>query len=350
MSPPSEVALWHQETVPIQYMHAVLLAAEDWDADFAHQPIPRQLKERYPAHCDRIPLLEFIQLCFCAAQQFPKRGISYDIGWQLPPTAYGNLGYAMLCSESLLDSVNIMERYWALISKSVSRFNWYEQDDLCVIDLTINDHLQGPLRALWIEASLTSWQRCIESMLGEPLTWKEIWLDHSNTCQHPPKQAAIGSVKFNMPSNQLRFPSSYLKVRLPMANSRSFAIAVDNCEKDMHFNGLDGGELIARVKALLTLSDSGYPSLEALSDQLNVSSRTLRRQLSSYGYGYKSMLDQVRRQDAIRLLCINDLTIQQVSDLLGYSDPASFSRAFRQWSGQSPQRFRHQGKIEACPI
>ena len=75
------------------------------------------------------------------ARTLPERGISYDIGWQLPPTAYGNLGYAMLCSESLLDSVNIMERYWALISKSASRFNWYEQDDLCVIDLTINDHL-----------------------------------------------------------------------------------------------------------------------------------------------------------------------------------------------------------------
>jgi len=344
MQPTNGATSWHQETVPAQYAYSVSAAAGLWDPDYKQLPSPSELLERYPVHMGRIPLLEFIQLCFQVHEQYPSHGIAYDIGWHLPPTAYGNLGYAMLCSHSLIDSVTVMSRFWPLITKTVSQFNWYEQDDVCVINLTLNDQLQGPLRTLWAQASLASWQRCIESMLGEPLDWTEYWFDFPEIDQEPPKQAQVGALRFDMPSLQFRFPAHYIKLRLPLANAQSHAVAVENCLKDIHFNGLDDGALLTKVKALLSLSETGYPSLENIADTLNVSSRTLRRQLSNFGYGYKSMLDQIRRQDAIRLLSINDLTVQQVSDLLGYSDPANFTRVFRQWTGLSPQAFRQQNQ------
>ncbi|MEE2731393.1 MAG: helix-turn-helix domain-containing protein [Pseudomonadota bacterium] len=337
-----EQSLWHQETVPIQYVHAVVATATVWDADHVIAPSPQALHERFPMHVDRIPLVDFIQLCFQVIHSLPQQGIGYDVGWHLPPSAYGNLGYAMLCSETLRESVTIMRTYWPLITKTVSAFDWYEQDKQCVINLTLNAQLTGPLRILWAQASMASWHRCIEAMLGHTLPRFEYWMDFAEPAQSPPQKANVGNVQYNMPAIQFRFPARYIDQPLPMANPTSLAMAVENCRKDMHLNGLENGELVARVKALLTLGEEGYPSLDTLADHLNLSSRTLRRRLSTLGYGYKSMLDQARRQDAIRLLNVPSLTVQQVSELLGYSDPASFNRVFRQWTGCSPQRFRLQ--------
>ncbi|HET8708252.1 MAG TPA: helix-turn-helix transcriptional regulator, partial [Pseudomonadales bacterium] len=94
------------------------------------------------------------------------------------------------------------------------------------------------------------------------------------------------------------------------------------------------------VHAEMVLGPSGYPSQEQLADKLHMSTRTFRRRLYEKNISYKQVLEDTRRRDAMQLLEKKTLEIQKVAELLGYKNPANFTRAFREWTGRSPSQYR----------
>lgn len=82
------------------------------------------------------------------------------------------------------------------------------------------------------------------------------------------------------------------------------------------------------------------PSFEALTRFLNMSARTLRRRLEKEGTSYQRIKDNVRRDAAISMLSREGLTVSEVAELVGFSDPSAFHRSFKKWTGQSPGSYR----------
>lgn len=78
------------------------------------------------------------------------------------------------------------------------------------------------------------------------------------------------------------------------------------------------------------------PSFEALTGLLNMSARTLRRRLEREGTSYQRIKDNARRDVAIELLSRQGMTVSEVAELVGFSDPSAFHRSFKKWTGQSP--------------
>ena len=78
-----------------------------------------------------------------------------------------------------------------------------------------------------------------------------------------------------------------------------------------------------------------------LSEIMCVSVRTLQRTLSAAGLDYRTLLQEARYELACELLKCSDGKIIDISELVGYSDPSHFSRAFRRIAGISPRHFRH---------
>ncbi|WP_420042807.1 helix-turn-helix transcriptional regulator [Denitrificimonas caeni] len=74
-----------------------------------------------------------------------------------------------------------------------------------------------------------------------------------------------------------------------------------------------------------------YPALQ---------SRTLRRKLSSEGWHYQQLIDQVRVIRARRALSDPTQSVTQVALQVGYADHSGFLRAFRKWTGLTPSEFR----------
>ena len=72
-----------------------------------------------------------------------------------------------------------------------------------------------------------------------------------------------------------------------------------------------------------------------------MSSRTLRRRLKDAGTSYQEILDDVRAELARRYLAREKRAVDEVSFLLGFSDPSAFTKAFRRWTGRSPADFLH---------
>jgi AraC-like DNA-binding protein len=82
------------------------------------------------------------------------------------------------------------------------------------------------------------------------------------------------------------------------------------------------------------------PSFEMLTTRLNMSARTLRRRLEKEGTSYQRIKDNARRDVAITLLTRERMTVSDVAERIGFSDPSAFHRSFKKWTGLSPGEYR----------
>jgi AraC-like DNA-binding protein len=81
------------------------------------------------------------------------------------------------------------------------------------------------------------------------------------------------------------------------------------------------------------------PPLDHIAQRLAMSTRSLRRHLATEGTSYQRLLDDRRRDEAIRQLTRDAHQIKAVARAVGFSDPRGFRRAFRRWTGLTPQQF-----------
>ena len=101
--------------------------------------------------------------------------------------------------------------------------------------------------------------------------------------------------------------------------------------------------LVQRVRQTLAAHPAQTHSADTLAALLNVSPRTLHRQLKEEGASLQALKDEVRRARALELLLRTHRPIKQVAEAAGFQNEKSFMRAFRSWTGQSPAQFRRSG-------
>lgn len=97
------------------------------------------------------------------------------------------------------------------------------------------------------------------------------------------------------------------------------------------------GAARAELAQALRLGEAG---IEAVARRMGLSTRTLQRQLSAADCTYQELLDDVRRDQALRYMTHTRLSLKEISELLAYSEPSAFGRAFRRWTGNSPAAYR----------
>jgi AraC-like DNA-binding protein len=83
------------------------------------------------------------------------------------------------------------------------------------------------------------------------------------------------------------------------------------------------------------------PASDTVAASLGFSARAPRRRLAAAGIRFRALADEVLCSLASRFLRDSSLSVAAVADRLGYSEPASFVRAFRRWTGTTPESFRH---------
>jgi AraC-like DNA-binding protein len=95
---------------------------------------------------------------------------------------------------------------------------------------------------------------------------------------------------------------------------------------------------------LLQALQRGGASLEAVAEALHVSPRTLRRRLEEHGTSYKALLDELRRELAYHYVGRTGEPPDAIAARLGFTEPSTFYRAFKRWSGTTPALFRANAK------
>ena len=84
----------------------------------------------------------------------------------------------------------------------------------------------------------------------------------------------------------------------------------------------------------------GRPGVAVVAGALNMSVRTFQRRLAEAGWTYKELLDDVRFAEARRAMARPDELLKVVAIDVGFEEQASFTRAFRRWTGLSPRDYR----------
>jgi AraC-like DNA-binding protein len=144
---------------------------------------------------------------------------------------------------------------------------------------------------------------------------------------------------------QIRFDAQYLQLPLrrdekaltQLLRHRALNITVLQYRRDRL--------LVPQVRqALAAHPDRGH-SAESIAAQLNVSARTLHRQLKEEGASLQQLKDEVRRECAMDLLNRSTKPVKQVAAAAGFRNEKSFIRAFRHWTGRTPAEFRRTGTV-----
>ena len=80
--------------------------------------------------------------------------------------------------------------------------------------------------------------------------------------------------------------------------------------------------------------------MEMIAGKLGLSRQTLFRKLKAEGVTFEKVLDELRYKLALEYLNGKNVPVNQTAYLLGFSEPAAFSRAFKRWTGSSPRTIR----------
>jgi AraC-like DNA-binding protein len=142
---------------------------------------------------------------------------------------------------------------------------------------------------------------------------------------------------FGSDMNAIAVDPVFLSMPMPKPYSAAAALATEHADR-----------LLARVErsrstracvehALLQSLETGPARMEAIARQLGLSRATLLRRLKAEGTTFQEVLETLRHQRAVQLLREEKRSVRQTAHLLGFSDPAAFSRAFKRWTGVSPK-------------
>ena len=93
----------------------------------------------------------------------------------------------------------------------------------------------------------------------------------------------------------------------------------------------------------------GVPRVADVAADLCLSARTLQRHLSKEGHSFVSLVDEARRQLAVRLVTETDYALGDIAFMAGFSDQSALNRAFRRWEGQTPRSFRIEARHPSGP-
>ena len=147
-------------------------------------------------------------------------------------------------------------------------------------------------------------------------------------------------VRFGAPQAALHFDASVLNLPL-----RRDAAALDQMLRRalpiMVWPYRREASLSRRVRQLLQRPQAAHTA-QTLAAQLALSTRTLHRQLRDEGTSLQALKDEVRRARAADLLLRTRQPLARVARAVGFQNDKSFIRAFRHWTGRTPEQFRAQ--------
>lgn len=148
-------------------------------------------------------------------------------------------------------------------------------------------------------------------------------------------------VSYNQPHYGIRFEARWLDLPV-VQNAQSLREFLRQAPASLLVKYRDQASVTERIRRLLRrhINDE-LPSLDAVGKALSMTPQTLRRRLREEGQGYQAIKDDLRRDIAIEYLAQPELSLIEIANLLGYSEPSTFHRAFKSWTGVAPGEYRN---------
>lgn len=273
-----------------------------------------------------------------AAEETGDPCIGLRVAEHWHPSAAHALGYAWLASATLKDALQRTVRYFRLMSdKEKLILDESGEDFRLIVENPIADY---PTAAEDLDASFAVLVRLCRMCHGESFAPLRVTMSRPE-----PMDSASFAEFFRAPiqysgnENSICFDRADALAALPTANAE-VARANEKIVQD-YLARFDRSSVAMQVRSRLTEQlPSGRVTQDSVADSLHMSLRSLQRRLKGEGTSYKDLLDETRRELAIQYMAQSHFSVNEITYLLGFSEPSNFSRAFRRWTGRSPSAYR----------
>jgi len=271
--------------------------------------------------------------------------LGLKIGSQINLLEYGIWGYAIISCATVRETMEVWLKYWDLCGELVDVSANIDKDDL-IWDITPIFHSDDPRVTVFaMEEWLSGTNRSHQSIHGRILAIKEMHLSYPKP-DHVALYKKITSkpIVFGAERNRIILSTQFLNDPVPSTNPIIREMSEKQCrvllEKFKHKD-----EFIEEIQKIILTSMGNFPKAEEVSKKMNLSLRSLYRNLKERNKTYMDILDEVRTRISMEYLKNTNLTIDQISDLIGFSETTTFRQAFKKWTGVSPTQFRHKSEL-----
>lgn len=198
----------------------------------------------------------------------------------------------------------------------------------------------GPVQAVDLGTAFI--HRGIEYLNGGEYGLREVMLPYPGPVNATSYSRFYGAdVTFRSPvanAAVLRIPSSLAGQALAGGDETMKQLAIAYLDRT---TSRSNDDVVERTRqALQHLFNAGLVDQAAVAKVLSVHPRTLHRRLAAHGTTYSELVDQARRDTALRLITTTDLPLGRVAQLCGFQEQASFTRAARRWWDCPPRQLR----------
>ncbi len=261
-------------------------------------------------------------------------GIGLTLGQRYHLSSYGMLGLAAMTSSNLQEAFKIIFKYiqmtWTYMHFSL------EQDDGLAIFSMEKNYDMGNCHRYMVDRDMVATYVFACEVLGEklPLEYVSLTLNESeNAAQY--EQIFNCPVTFNQDTNKICFDKNYLQQPLAQSAIETSAVYEEQCQKVCSYLDVEGS-FTERVRFQLIQTSEQISHLETLAQRMFTTRRNIQRKLAAEGTTFKELIEDIRKAQALEHLNQGDLSIEEIAEKLGYSDAASFSHAFKRWTGYPP--------------
>lgn len=149
-------------------------------------------------------------------------------------------------------------------------------------------------------------------------------------------------LEFDAQENTLTFKRKQLERRIVQTGD-SLAEFLDSSIYHLIAVDRNHASTSAAIKSLIAIDlPKGMPSIAAVAQSLHMSESSLRRRLQKEETSYQSLKDEVRREVAVDMLLNEDEKIADIATKLGFTEPSSFVRSFKSWTGETPRSYQER--------
>ncbi|MBW4483419.1 MAG: AraC family transcriptional regulator [Tildeniella torsiva UHER 1998/13D] len=276
-----------------------------------------------------------------AVAQTGDPDLGLHIGEAFDLAAIGIVGYVLLNCQTYGQALEKLARYTHLFSQGVAISHTVAgglaQCDCAILGDVKNYLLDEPRHP--IESTFSALLTATRQLTGQGLSPTAVWFQH-------PQPASWGEhdrifqapVQFSQPINRLMFAVDCLAWPVKSANATLLAAFEQHATAMLAIQGNRYAKTVGQ--AIVQHLTGDVPTLEAIARTLNLSTRQLQRELHSEGTSFQRLLNETRRELALRYVQNPAVSIHDMAFLLGFSEPSAFHRAFKRWTGQTPRSYR----------
>lgn len=302
-----------------------------------------------PRHLDPTGEIERDQELALLTELLPRAGdsmLGFEMGRRFGLAGYGPLTMLLMTAPNAFEGFRLGVRYQALtyLYGELSLVPGKSETALILKPVPMPDSV----RRLLIDRDLVGTFKLvndIQTQLGLDLAPREIWLPYpepDKSTRNTLERFFRAPVRFDKPWSQATIGNRDLNVPLPGHNRTAHDMYKSQCDALLSRRDRTPAGLIQRVSAYLDLFIGDFPDATQTAATFGLAERSFRRRLGEEGRSFQKLLDEVRLNKARRYLADSSHSVERIGELLGYSEPAAFIRAFERWTGETPARYRRK--------